>query len=180
MGKQILTQARLKELLHYDPDTGIFTRRYNIPNCHIRAGDVAGHKNQRGYVVIKLFQQAHKAHRLAFLYMTGSFPENEVDHVKHIKHDNRWAKLCEATRTDNNRNRSTPHNNRSGIQGVYWRESARRWVAQIRQEPKNIHLYQGPDFFEACCARKAAEVKYGYHENHGASKNQKRRTHNTN
>lgn len=105
----ILTQARLKELLHYDPETGVWTRLVATSNS-IRIGDVAGGVNH-GYVRISVDGRKYSAHRLAFLYQTGAWPSAEVDHWNLDKADNSWGNLRGATRSQNIANTSTRINN---------------------------------------------------------------------
>ena len=89
MSKQIITQKSLKEILCYDPGTGIFTWLITVSN--VKIGDMAGCLHPSGYWLIKVNRRRYQAHRLAFLYMTGKFPANEVDHINHVCGDNRWV-----------------------------------------------------------------------------------------
>lgn len=77
-------------------------------------------------------RQFYKAHRLAFLYMEGSFPRSDVDHINREPSDNRWANLRRATRSENNRNTRLYRNNTSGMRGVSWDKSKQKWVANGR------------------------------------------------
>ena len=92
----MITQSELKELLNYDPATGVFT--WLVSRGRVKASSVAGHVHSRGYIVIMVDGRRHLAHRLAFVYMTGTFPDDQVDHINEIKADNRWINLREATR----------------------------------------------------------------------------------
>jgi phospholipid N-methyltransferase len=83
----MLTQERLKELLIYNPDTGVFTHK--ILRRGRARGSVAGCRHHTGYIFIQLDEKKHLAHRLAFLYMTGALPANHTDHINGIEHDNR-------------------------------------------------------------------------------------------
>lgn len=99
-----LTQARLKEILHYDPDTGIFTRRLDRgPNAP--KDSVAGTPDKNGYIVIKVDFTQYKAHRLAWLYIYGVWPNNQIDHINHIVDDNRIVNLRDVTNSENQANR---------------------------------------------------------------------------
>jgi len=166
-----LTQARLKEFLHYDPDTGIFTW-IQRPTNRINVGDRAGcvrkdPRKKTGYITIRINGVAYFAHRLVFLYMIGRFPEMYVDHKDHNGLNNQWDNLREATSKENAKNVSLGINNKSGMLGVIWREDRRKWMSFISIHKKRIYLYYGDDFKAACTARKAAEVKYDFHPNHG-------------
>ena len=110
-----LTQSRLKELLHYNPNTGIFTwlkkRRYWI------VGRKAGHLNVFGYISIRVDGKLYQAHRLAILYTDGYFPETGVDHIDRNKQNNKRANLREAGKQCNARNSGVCNRNTSGITG---------------------------------------------------------------
>ena len=116
----MLTADRLRELLNYDPDTGVFT--YRVTRApRFRPGDMAGHVDVHGYRVIGLDLRIYKAHRLAGLYMTGEWPKHEVDHKNLDKADNRWVNLRPATHGQNRQNIGALKNNWTGCKGVYLR-----------------------------------------------------------
>jgi hypothetical protein len=126
-----LTQARLKELLHYDPETGIFTWRVRLSN-RTPAGAIAGSDSGRGYLRLTIDKRDYRAHRLAFLYMTGDFPPEDVDHINGVRDDNRWVNLRPATRSENLHNQAGPRrDNTSGFLGVCWHKQRQKWWAQI-------------------------------------------------
>ena len=167
MPSTILTQNRLKELLHYDPLTGIFTW-ISKPNQNILIGSEAGHVEKvAGYIRIAIDKRKYAAHRLAFLYMLGSFPQDQVDHINHNIIDNRWSNLRPATSITNCRNKSLSKYNTSGFNGVKWRKERNHWIAQIRVDGKLIYLGSSYNFDEAVAMRQAANIKYGFHPNHG-------------
>jgi len=99
--------------------------------------------------------------------MTGAFPLDEVDHENHIKDDNRWLNLVAATHPENSRNQSLHKNNNSGYTGVHWSKDSNKWLSKIRINGKDTHLGSFDELEDAAEARKEAEVKYGFHENHG-------------
>lgn len=102
MATEILTAYRLREVLHYDPATGIFTR---LQSCGgIRAGTVCGSVNSDGYLDIRVDKKLYRAHRLAWLYETGSWPAGEIDHWNHVKADNAIANLRDVTHAVNLQN----------------------------------------------------------------------------
>lgn len=167
MTKQTLTHSRLIYLLSYNADTGVFT--WNDTEHRVIAGSVAGFThNVKGYRFITIDGVWYREHRLAFLYMTGEFPPDQVDHINHIRHDNRWVNLRLCSNKENHKNQKLSKSNKSGVYGVQFVTKTGRWRSFITIQRKNIHLYSGYDLFQACCARKSAENKYGYHKNHGS------------
>jgi hypothetical protein len=126
----MLTQIELKKLLHYNPETGIFIRLTRTRR--IRSGAIAGGLDKCGYLIITINKKNYKAHRLAFLYVNGKFPEKDIDHINRIKSDNRMCNLREATQSQNQKNKSLYKNNKSGYKGVHWDGCNKRWVAQAR------------------------------------------------
>lgn len=138
-----LTQARLKELLHYDPETGVFT--WVAPTSwRVRAGTVAGYL-ARGYRYIRVDGVRHGAHRLAVLYMLGHMPVAEVDHRNGVPSDNSWLNLRECTHAENhqNRGRHTARSNaataQSGVPGVTWHKLRCKWRASVTSGGKQHH-----------------------------------------
>jgi len=166
MNADTLTQTYLKELLHYDPDTGLFTWTRRISNF-VKAGDLAGGRNQRGYWKIMIKNKSYAAHRLAFLYMTGEFPAIDTDHINGDKADNRAVNLRSVTNAENGRNSKRSTRNTSGHVGVGWAKADKRWWAAIKVDYKRIGLGQFKTKEEAIMARRKAEIEYGFHPNHG-------------
>jgi hypothetical protein len=142
----VFTQEYLKSRLDYDPETGLFrwkakagddreTRRWNSA----WAGKTAGGPNQDGYVRIGLVGLRFLAHRLAWLYMTGSWPTDEIDHENRQRADNRFVNLKPVTHFQNAQNREV---GRSGIRGV--KAKGTKWLARIRKDGKGCHLGSFP------------------------------------
>jgi len=102
----MLTYERLNQCLSYDPETGIFVWK-SRNSKRIKIGDAAGRINAYGYIDIGLDNHAYKAHRLAWFYMTGKWPEHQVDHRNGIRNDNSWSNLREATSEQNHFNNKT-------------------------------------------------------------------------
>ena len=137
MTAQIITQAELKEQLHYNPDTGIFTRLIFRCNRH-RAGTKVGSFSNKGYLRIELNNKGYQAHRLAWLYMTGEMPELHVDHINQVKDDNRWCNLRLATNSQNKMNSKIRPDNSTGFKGVY--KAGSKFMAQARVNGVLHHL----------------------------------------
>ena len=165
-----MNAEELRTVLEYNKDTGIFLWKVRIGR-KIKAGSVAGsaQKSAGGKKYIRILYKGKKyyAHRLAFLYMTGNFPNNFVDHINHDSLDNRYCNLRMASSTDNQRNKIPHKNNKTGITGVFFCKKRKKYISAITIKNKHKHLSYGNDFFEACCRRKSAELKYGFHKNHG-------------
>jgi|JI9StandDraft_2_1071091.scaffolds.fasta_scaffold13570_7 hypothetical protein len=123
----MLTQERLKQLLSYDPEMGVFT--WNISKgSRAQVGSTAGCIGAR-YSTIGIDGRNYMIHVLAWLYTTGSFPENEIDHINGDGFDNRWINLRSATRKENMENTSLFSSNSSGYRGVTWYEKNMKWGA---------------------------------------------------
>ena len=165
----MLTQRELKESLNYSKETGVFSWLKNSEKTSQvnSAGYLANLSSRKecNYRIICLKGKNYLAHRLAFLYVLGSFPTDFVDHINHDGSDNRWINLRDATRTENNRNTRKHHDNKSGICGVWL--DRKIWVAKIGIGSKQICLGRFNNLFDAVCARKNAELLHGYHKNHG-------------
>lgn len=123
-----LTQEILKKHLSYDKDTGIFTWLDNIDTKKYLIGKTAGTKDN-GYIRIGLYGKIYRAHRLAWLYMNGEFPERHIDHINGIRDDNRFVNLREASNHENGMNTSIWSTNTSGYRGVYKRRD--KWQTSI-------------------------------------------------
>ena len=135
----MLTQSELKECLYYDPITGIFIWRISNGRRAV-AGSTAGTLDPIGYIRITINKKRYQSHRLAYLYVTGSFPPNDIDHINNIRDDNRFANLREATRSQNMHNSKMQKNNTSGRKGVCWQKQCKKWRALITINNKKIHL----------------------------------------
>lgn len=152
-----LTREYLKQRLHYDPDTGIFTW-IKCNTARFLPGTIAGGRAGPRYRVIGLNQQLYLEHRLAFFYMEGRWPL-EVDHVNGVGSDNRWVNLREATRSQNLFNRR-PRNETLGVSGVSQNPKSLTWRARIVVNSREISLGYFKTKEEAVAARKAAEEIY--------------------
>jgi hypothetical protein len=135
----MLTIKRLKELLHYDPVTGVFTRLVPRPGPNGHVGAEAGCDNGQGYIRIYVDSVPYKARRLAWFYMTGEWVD-EVDHRNTVRSDNRWGNLREATRGQNRTNCSAYKNNTSGLKGVSFYRPNGKWKAQIQASGRKTFL----------------------------------------
>ena len=154
-----LTAEKLRELLHYDPATGVFTWKVRT-SSRAKVGDVAGGQRGDGYLQIKVQSRMYSAHRLAWLYVYGTWPEDQLDHINRNRSDNRIANLREVTNKQNLQNAGKYSHNTSGHPGVSWHKRDSRWRAHIKHSQKQIHLGHFATVEEAVAARKAAEKLY--------------------
>jgi hypothetical protein len=134
-----LTPERLKEVLSYDPQTGIFIWRVQL-GWKGRIGQPAGTKQSRGYVHIMIDRKMYLAHRLAWLYVKGHWPADQIDHLDCDRSNNSFCNLREATNSQNNQNRRKKPGSASMFKGVSWHVANRGWEARIKCDGKQIRL----------------------------------------
>jgi hypothetical protein len=156
MATDTVTQARLKELVSYDPLTGVFT--WNVAPKYGHVGDVFGSQAPDGYLLGKLDKRSYRVHRLAWLYMTGQWPVHQVDHINHVRNDNRIANLRDVTSAQNHHNRRRATHSSSGSLGVGWHKRDKIWQAHIERAGVRLHLGYFSDLDDALAARKNAEL----------------------
>lgn len=177
--KDLPTPATLRKLLSYDPDTGLLTWKYRPPemfatmldykawNARFNGKPAFATVKADGYLLGRLFYRSYRAHRIAYAIYHGAWPTGEVDHKNGVRSDNRITNLRDVTRSENQRNAAIPRDNSSGHIGVSLHTPTGRWRARIAAGSKQIYLGLFENFDDAVAARAVAEVKYGYHPNHG-------------
>jgi len=146
-----MTQKGLKILLSYSSDTGLFIWLVR-PSAKVRIGDTAGCILSNGYLQITIKGNRYSAHRLAWLYMTGKWPKDKIDHKNHDTTDNRWCNLRGCNVSQNGGNRKIGINNTSGYKGVSWNKQNKKWLVQINKNKVRYAL----GYFN--CKHKAAET----------------------
>jgi hypothetical protein len=168
----------LRQLLKYDPKTGNLTwhqrprelfkseRSCSIWNVRF-ANKPAFTSLCRGYNRGLILGVNYHAHRVAWAIHYGWWPKDQLDHINGDRTDNRIDNLREVDGAENHKNQKLSKNNTSGHSGVYWNKPSRKWVAQIQAEGSRIHLGVFGLLEDAIEARIAAELRYGYHPNHG-------------
>jgi hypothetical protein len=136
----VITQQKLKEILEYDAELGIF--RWKVRRGgRAAAGDIAGTLNRYGYLDIQIDNKKYKSHRLAWLFVYGVMPHEMIDHINAVKTDNRLKNLRLATNSQNQQNQRNPQiNNTSGYLGVSFHKSNNCFVAHIKIDGKSKHL----------------------------------------
>jgi hypothetical protein len=159
-----LTQAQALDLFRYDPATGyLYWRKSNSNRSPV--GSRAGTIN-KGYIGIVVNGKHYQAHRLIWFMHCGAWPE-QIDHQDRVRHNNLLDNLRDVSNQGNARNLPVRKDNSSGVMGVCWSAAKSRWRAYIVISSRQIYLGKHVDWFEAVCARKAAEVRYGFHASHG-------------
>lgn len=157
--KEELTAAYLRELLSYSPETGVFTWRVSCRGT--KAGDIAGTSGTEGRRHITVGGVRFKAHRLAWLYVHGAHPANQIDHINGDPTDNRIANLREATVAENQGNQRRAHsNNITGLLGAQKKHGRSNFRARITVSGKEIHLGHFASAELAHKAYLAAKAKY--------------------
>lgn len=150
-----MTQDKLKSILHYNPDTGVFT--WIIDSHKAKAGDIISTVNN-GYVRPTINNKRYYAHRLAWLYMTGEFPK-QIDHIDLNKINNKWENLRLANDSQNNFNKDKTILNTSGFKGVSWYKNANKWRAEIKAYGKRLRIGYFTSIEDAAAAYKEAAKK---------------------
>lgn len=169
----------LHQLLICDPETGTLTWRVRAleffkceRDCNAWNSTWAGKPalasdTGSGYLSGAILGEHYRAHRVIWAMHYGYWPPDEIDHDNRVKNDNRISNLVLATHIENRKNFPLSTRNTSGIVGVYWTKANLKWLASIGVDRKLIHLGYFDYKPDAIAARKAAEVQYGFHPNHG-------------
>lgn len=134
----MITQEYLKSILHYDPETGVFT--WVKRRSGVTVGMNSGSERPDGYVNVTIDGGHYYAHRLAFFYMFGRWPVDQLDHINNHRSDNRICNLRECSQTQNKANSGIQKNNKTGYKGVSWCRTRKKYLSQIRKDKKTIHI----------------------------------------
>lgn len=151
-----LEHSRLLELLAYDAETGLF--RWAVSRGRLaKAGSVAGGPRVDGYWGIKLSGFTYLAHRLAWFYVYGVWPEEELDHIDRNRANNRIENLRHATRADNCRNKPVSRSSKTGVKGVWPHKNRFRAEIHFDGKQRDLGVYDTVD--EARAVYEAAARK---------------------
>lgn len=161
----MVTQKELKKHISYEKHTGLF--KWERPTSQrVKKGDIVGSFHNNGYITIRLHTKLYLAHRLAWLYEYGEWPE-QIDHINHNRKDNRLKNLRSVMHSENGKNQKMAKNNTSGITGVYWDKCRHKWATGIKIDFKTVGRKRFDNLIDAVCYRKGLEREYGFHGNHG-------------
>ena len=147
-----LTYSRLRQAVVYDPETGEFF--WNESRRGVARGKKVGTRRRRGDIQLHIDRHAHLAHRVAWLYMTQKWPQEQIDHKDCSPENNRWNNLRIANNSLNQANRHISDATKSGFKGVSWIKEKQRWRAEVKKDGRKIHLgyFDSPvDAHEAYC-----------------------------
>lgn len=133
-----ISQKRLKELLSYSPETGVFSWRVKRSNAAPPIGGAAGGLSN-GYNRIEIDQKQYSAHRLVWLYVYGRWPAKQIDHINGIRNDNRMVNLREASKSQNTQNQKLRLDNKSGLKGVSFHSNG-AWTSRITFNGKRVNI----------------------------------------
>jgi len=165
--KQELLEALLKDHF-YNADTGSFTRK-NQTTTSPKVGEDSANINANGYKQFYVCGKLFLVHRLVWLIENGEMPNGSIDHINQDKSDNRIQNLRLVPHSENMKNKKLYAQNKYGIAGVYWYKKNKKWASQIRNSKKLYSLGYFDNFFDACCARKSAELKFNFSFSHGVA-----------
>jgi len=158
--------AKLNENFYYD---GVVLRNKKTRGSRALKDARSGGKHHSGYYHVRYENKFHMVHRIIWVMVTGKdIPEGyEIDHINHVRDDNRIDNLRMVTVQENRRNQRLTARNTSGCIGVSKYTPRNMWQAQIKVNGKNMHLGFYDEFDDAVSVRKEAEKKYNFHKNHG-------------
>lgn len=153
-----LSFDRLKSLLRYDPESGQFT--WLVRRGNRAAGAPANSVDGKGYIRVKIDGFDYRAHRLAWFYMHGVWPSDQIDHIDLVRKNNAFTNLREANNSFNGANRRPASNNKSGFKGVMYDTKRKKWRAAIKKDGKERHLGRFANKLDAISAYSVASAHY--------------------
>lgn len=173
------TPQELRELLSYDPETGVLTWKPRVEtafatkraastwNARYAGKDALTSHNGWGYRRGSVRGALYCTHRVAWALSYNEWPNGQIDHINGDRSDNRLANLRLVSHAENGRNQQMPSTSTSGVVGVHWYKKFQKWQAHITVSRRTKFLGYFDDLTEAVAARKAAELQHNFHANHG-------------
>lgn len=161
----MLNQEIVRRYLSYDEHTGQLTW-IKKPSKKTIINSRAGNNNKSGYRTITLFNKKYPEHHIVWLWWYGKLPEEHIDHINHIRDDNRVSNLREVSIGENARNR-TKRNSKVNEVGIWFCKRRKRYIAEITFKGKKVFQRSYEDVEEAIQARETKALELGFHENHG-------------
>lgn len=173
------TPEELRQLLHYDADSGILywrprgrdmfksERSYRSWNAKHAGREALASISAEGYKAGTILSGAAQAHRVAWAVYYGAWPSQQIDHINRVRTDNRILNLRDVSKKENAHNMGRSKSNTSGCTGVSWSKREQKWTAYIRHDGRQRHLAYTPKFCEAVKLRKSAERAFGFSALHG-------------
>ena len=156
------------ELFRYDYETGVLYWRRRNSNRVPKTLEAGTQRKSSGYLTVSVHGRLYPVHRVVMLMCYGFYGEGlEVDHINHVRNDNRLFNLRFVTHGENMRNKSVSSKNTSGVTGVYFSKARKKYRARIRVNREFIHLGYFDTLEEAAAARAEANLKFNFHNNHG-------------
>lgn len=159
MPKHTISAEEARQLLDYNPETGVFTWRVQRRGT-ARVGSIAGRVDSGGYIQIAIYGRRYQAHRLAWMIVHGAWPEKHIDHINGKRRDNRLCNLRLATQSENLCNTKRRSDNTSGVKGVSWHNASKKWRARIAiyRQTKILGYFATPEEAHAAYCNAAREL----------------------
>lgn len=159
------------ELFRYDYETGVLYWRWRNSNRIPKTLEAGTQRKSSGYLYVQVHGRLYLVHRVVMLMCYGFCGEGlEVDHINHVRNDNRLFNLRFVTRSENQRNQSLSSKSSTGVTGVYFSKARKKYVAQIMVDGEKIFLGRFETLEEAAAARAEANLKYKFNNNHGVGR----------
>lgn len=159
----------VRRFLEFSPETGVVTFKEDVGRFgRVKKGAVAGCLDVHGYLQVNIKGRVLKVHRVAWFLHTGSWPIGQIDHVNHIRTDNRIFNLRVVDNAENHKNRPRQINNTSGVVGVTFVDRVKKYRVYITVGGRQKAIGYFDRLEDARKAREAANKTFGYHQNHGA------------
>ena len=162
-----LRYEEVARLFTYDRETGVLYWRWRVSNRVPKTLEAGTQNKSNGYLYVQVHGRRYRVHRVVMLMCYGFYGEGlEVDHINHVRNDNRLVNLRFVTHRGNMRNQSVSKNT-SGVTGVFFSKARKKYIAQIEVNRKAIYLGMFDTLEEAAAARAEANLKFNFHNNHG-------------